>query len=115
VDPLEVGNRVALSPYRFLLRSNYQWHPTSEQMAEARKLVRPLAEQSFVEQRKDTKLPLVFTYVRRPKLLRGIFRGSEAPLDAATPGADLCMDSAQGRAVAVSDGWNRHSLGHLNR
>ena len=73
VDPLEVGNRVALSPYRFLLRSNYQWHPTSEQMAEARKLVRPLAEQSFVEQRKDTKLPLVFTYVRRPNYYAAFF------------------------------------------
>jgi hypothetical protein len=66
VGPLEVGSFSALSPYRFLQRSHYDWHPTSEQMAEARKLIRPLAEQSFVEQRKDTRLPMVFTYVRRP-------------------------------------------------
>lgn len=66
VDPLEVGKFEALSPYRFLQRSHYNWHPTDEQMAEARKLVRPLAEQSFVEQRKDTREPIVFTYVRRP-------------------------------------------------
>jgi hypothetical protein len=35
-------------------------------MAEARKLVRPLHEESFVEQLKDTREPIVFTYVRRP-------------------------------------------------
>jgi hypothetical protein len=66
VDPLEVGAFSALSPYRFLQRSHYDWHPTTEQMTEARKLVRPLAEQSFIEQRKDTRLPMIFTYVRRP-------------------------------------------------
>jgi hypothetical protein len=66
VDPLPVGEFSALSPYLFLQRAHYDWHPTSEQMAEARKLVRPLSVQSFVEQRKDTRLPMVFTYVRRP-------------------------------------------------
>jgi hypothetical protein len=66
VDPLQVGEFSALSPYLFLQRAHYSWHPTAEQMAEARKLVRPLAEKSFVEQLKDTRLPMVFTYVRRP-------------------------------------------------
>ena len=66
VDPLEVGKFEALSPYRFLQRSHYDWHPTAEQILEARKLIRPLAEQSFIEQRRDTREPLVFTYVRRP-------------------------------------------------
>jgi hypothetical protein len=66
VDPLDVGDFNALTPYRFLQRSNYNWHPTAEQIAEARKLVRPLNEQNFVEQRKDTREPLIFTYVRRP-------------------------------------------------
>jgi hypothetical protein len=66
VGPLEVGTFNALTPYRFLQRAHYDWHPSSEQIAEARKLVRPLAETSFVEQRKDTRLPMVFTYVRRP-------------------------------------------------
>jgi len=65
VDPLPVGEFSALSPYLFLQRAHYAWHPTAEQMAEARKLVRPLAERTFVEQRKDTRLPMVFTYVRR--------------------------------------------------
>ena len=66
VDPLPVGEFSALSPYLFLQRAHYNWHPTAAQMAEARKLVRPLASKSFVEQRKDTRLPMVFTYVRRP-------------------------------------------------
>ncbi len=66
VDPLPVGEFSALSPYLFLQRAHYNWHPTAAQMAEARKLVRPLAQQSFTEQRKDTRLPMVFTYVRRP-------------------------------------------------
>ena len=66
VDPLPVGEFSALSPYVFLQRAHYDWHPTAEQMAEARKLVRPLHEESFVEQLKDTREPIVFTYVRRP-------------------------------------------------
>jgi hypothetical protein len=66
VDPLPVGEFTALTPYLFLQRDNYDWHPTVEQMAEARKLVRPLAESSFTQQFKDTREPIVFTYVRRP-------------------------------------------------
>jgi hypothetical protein len=66
VDPLNVGVFEALSPYRFLQRAHYDWHPTAGQMAEARKLLRPLSEKSFVDQLKDTREPIVFTYIRRP-------------------------------------------------
>ncbi|MDR3792238.1 MAG: hypothetical protein P4L03_02550 [Terracidiphilus sp.] len=66
VDPLPVGQFEALGPYRFLQRAHYDWHPTAEQIEEAKKLVRPLAERSFVEQRKDTREPIAFTYIRRP-------------------------------------------------
>jgi hypothetical protein len=66
VDPLNVGEFSALSPYRFLQRAHYDWHPTAEQMAEARKLLRPVNENSFVEQLKDTREPITFTYIRRP-------------------------------------------------
>jgi hypothetical protein len=66
VDPLNVGEFSALSPYVFLQRAHYDWHPTAAQMAEARKLVRPLTGESFVEQLNDTREPIVFTYVRRP-------------------------------------------------
>jgi hypothetical protein len=67
VDPLRVGEFSALSPYCFLQRAHYDWHPTVEQMAEARKLLRPLNEETFVEQLKDTREPIVFTYIRRPR------------------------------------------------
>lgn len=66
VAPLVVGDFGAYTPYQFLQRSNYNWHPTTGQMVEARKLVRPLAEEQFVVQLKDTRKPIVFTYVRRP-------------------------------------------------
>lgn len=66
VEPLNVGVFEALSPYRFLQRAHYDWHPTAEQMTEARKLLRPVNENSFVEQMKDTREPITFTYIRRP-------------------------------------------------
>jgi hypothetical protein len=66
VEPLNVGEFSALSPYRFLQRAHYDWHPTAEQIAEARKLLRPLNENAFVDQLKDTRKPIIFTYVRRP-------------------------------------------------
>ena len=79
VDPLQVGEFDALGPYRFLQRAHYNWHPTAEQIAESRKLVRPLAEQSFVEQLKDTRKPIVFTYVRRPGYYAA-FASAQQPL-----------------------------------
>jgi hypothetical protein len=66
VDALHVGVFEALSPYRFLQRAHYDWHPTAEQITEARKLLRPVNENLFVEQLKDTREPIVFTYIRRP-------------------------------------------------
>lgn len=66
VDPLPIGEFEALSPYRFLQRAHYNWHPTAGQISEARKLVRPVAETRFVEQLCDTREQFVFTYVRRP-------------------------------------------------
>jgi hypothetical protein len=66
VDPLDLGAFDTLGPYRFLQRAHYNWHPSQQQITEARQLVRPLAEPSFVEQLMDTRRPIVFTYVRRP-------------------------------------------------
>ncbi|MFZ1938450.1 MAG: hypothetical protein ACLPZY_08225 [Terracidiphilus sp.] len=66
VAPLSVGEFDALSPYRFLQRAHYDWHPTAEQVTEALKLLRPANENSFVEQLKDSRKPITFTYVRRP-------------------------------------------------
>jgi hypothetical protein len=65
VDPLNTGQFEELPPSRFLEREHYDWRPTTEQMAEARGLLRPLNEENFVDQLTDTRLPIVFTYVRR--------------------------------------------------
>lgn len=66
VDALNVGAFEALSPGRFLGRALYDWHPDADQIAEARKMLRPLNEYSFAEQMKDSRQPIVFTYIRRP-------------------------------------------------
>jgi hypothetical protein len=66
VDPLNVGQFEALSPYRFLQRAHYNWHPTADQIAEARKMLRPLNEDIFAEQMEDSRKPIAFTYLRRP-------------------------------------------------
>jgi hypothetical protein len=55
-----------MSPYLFLQKNSYEWHPSDEQIAQAKARVRPLSEKSFVEQRRDTREPIVFTYLRRP-------------------------------------------------
>lgn len=66
VEALNTGQPDALSPGRFLNRAGYDWRPTDDQIAEARKMLRPLNESSFVEQMRDTRQPIVFTYLRRP-------------------------------------------------
>jgi len=66
VEAFGAGPADAFSPYRFLQRALYDWHPTADQIAEARKLLRPVIEYSFIEQMKDPSGPMVFTYIRRP-------------------------------------------------
>jgi hypothetical protein len=66
VEAFGSGNPDGFSPYRFLQRAHYDWHPTADQIAEARKLLRPVNEYPFDEQMKDSRQPIVFTYIRRP-------------------------------------------------
>jgi len=66
VEAMNPGDGAGLSPYRFLERAHYDWHPTADQISEARKMLRPVNEYSFAEQLKDSREPIVFTYVRRP-------------------------------------------------
>lgn len=66
VEVLNLGQADALPPSRFLGRTGYNWSPTADQISEARKLLRPLNEPSFVEQLQETRQTMVFTYLRRP-------------------------------------------------
>lgn len=118
VAPLRVGEFEAFGPYRFLQRSNYNWHPDTDQIAEARKLVRPLAETSFVEQLKDARRPIVFTYVRRPGYYAA-FAAAPKPITAQqrlgltlvwTPDRGVLLQSqTAGRATA----WGTSAEGDL--
>jgi hypothetical protein len=96
VDPLPVGEFNALSPYRFLQRSHYDWHPTSEQIAEARKMLRPVNEQTFVKQLRDTRKPIVFTYVRRPEYYAAFASASKAITEQERLGLTLVWSPTRG-------------------
>jgi hypothetical protein len=54
------------SPYQFLHRGQYEWHPTAAQKAEAKTRLPYLARTSFIHQRTDGRHPVVYTYVRQP-------------------------------------------------
>jgi len=66
VPPLNLGAFDALSPYRFLQRSNDDWHPEADQITDARKTLRPARDHLFTEQMADTRQPITFVFARRP-------------------------------------------------
>jgi hypothetical protein len=66
IEPPRAGESQWPSPSHFLAREYDDWRPTAEQITEAGKMLRPLNEDSFVEQMRDTREPIVFTYLRRP-------------------------------------------------
>lgn len=66
VDTLQLGSFSSFSPYAFLHRSQIAWNPTDAQQQAARAAMRPVAESRFTHQRVDTRVPTVFTFVRRP-------------------------------------------------
>lgn len=66
VPPLNLGAFDALSPYRFLQRASYDWHPDADQISDARKTLRPARDHLFTEQMTDTRHPITFTFARRP-------------------------------------------------
>jgi hypothetical protein len=53
------------SPYAFLHRAQGSWYP-SESERQAARLRLPCLQQPFVQQRMDSREPVVFTYVRQP-------------------------------------------------
>lgn len=54
-----------LSPYAFLHRAHYLWHPSAAQKQEAIERLPYLARSSFAHQRSDSRAKLTCTYVRR--------------------------------------------------
>jgi hypothetical protein len=66
VDTLQLGSFSTFSPYAFLHRSQIAWNPTDRTMQAARAVMRPVVQARFTHQRVDTRLPTVFSFVRRP-------------------------------------------------
>jgi hypothetical protein len=64
VPPLEPDS---YSPYAFLLRDHMTWYPTDAERDESRRRLPYFARKEFVHQLMDSRHPLVFTYVRRPR------------------------------------------------
>ena len=66
VRPLPVGEFWAWSPYAFLDRGQFEWFPSPEQQAAARRDLPYFKRSEFVRQLMDSRNPMVYTYVRRP-------------------------------------------------
>lgn len=66
VRPLPVGEFWAWSPYAFLDRGQFEWLPSPQQQAAARRDLPYIKRSVFVQQLMDSRNPMVYTYVRRP-------------------------------------------------
>lgn len=76
VAPLPVGEFWAYSPYRFLQRSHFHWHPTAAQIREARKLIRAWGDGEFTHYRSDNRRPVAFAYVKRKSYYAALASGA---------------------------------------
>ncbi len=66
VPPLRVGDHHAFSPHVILNLHHHRWCPTQAQRAEAIAKLPYLLRKRFTHQRSDSRLPQVYTFVRRP-------------------------------------------------
>jgi hypothetical protein len=62
-----VAGDAAFGPYTFLHRRHAQWLPTTEERRAALKQLPYLKSERFVHQRTDSRHPVTYTYVRRPR------------------------------------------------
>jgi hypothetical protein len=65
-DSLAKGSFRAFSPYAFLHREHVRWYPTSRERLVAVTRMRHQRESRFTHQRVDARVPVTFSYVRRP-------------------------------------------------
>ncbi len=65
VDPLGTAFS-SFSPYAFLHRDHFQWHPTDTEREAARQRLPYLADTRFTHQRVDGRRRLEATFIRRP-------------------------------------------------
>jgi archaellum component FlaG (FlaF/FlaG flagellin family) len=63
---LAVGEFSGFSPYAFLHRRHYTWNPTEAQKKLAFENLPYIKKNNFIHQKKDSRNPTVFTFVRKP-------------------------------------------------
>ncbi len=66
VPPLPVGEFRAYAPYAFLDRDQFEWRPSQEQQAAARRTLPYIERTRFAHQLMDSRNPIVSTYIRQP-------------------------------------------------
>jgi hypothetical protein len=65
VGRIEIGNFSAFSPYAFLHRSNYIYFPTQKEKETAESFLPYNKKSIFIQQRMDSRVPIVFTYIKK--------------------------------------------------
>ena len=75
VAPLAVGQFWAFSPYLFLHLSQFNWHPSREEVEEARRRLPAWRPQPYLHERMDSRHPVVFHYIRRPAYVAAFASG----------------------------------------
>jgi hypothetical protein len=65
VGQIESGNFNSFSPYQFLHRTHIRYFPTQKEQDAATSLLPYNKKSLFIQQRMDSRVPMVFTYVKR--------------------------------------------------
>jgi hypothetical protein len=66
VAPLEIDEFFAYSPYIFLHRRVNKWYPSAEEQQNALNALPFNADNQFFHQRKDNRIPAVYSFIRQP-------------------------------------------------
>ena len=110
VAPLEVGQFWSYSPYAFLHRTHRLWYAPAEVKQAAIETLPYLARDRFVHQRRDSRHPVVFTYVRRPTYYAA-FNGGVILSDQQRYGLGLVWHPAMGAVLQSQTGTDDGAWG----
>lgn len=115
--PLEAGVFTAFSPYVFLHREQPEYVPSASEKKQAVATIPAIARSEFVHQRRDSRSPVVFTYVRRPGYYAAFNSGKQITRQQRlglglmwTPGGGAVLQSQTNSADAA---WGTRAAGAL--
>jgi hypothetical protein len=113
VPPLKVGDFWAWSPYAFLHRDQFTWFPSADQQSDARAKLPYNARTRFVHQRMDSRVPSIYTYVRRP-LYYAAFNSGQHLTDQQRYGLGLVWSPTAGALLQQQTDSKTYKSGDLN-